>query len=59
MCDDDGCSGSEIYIFQVLKEEMNFRKKPLDKFKIFTKIRKECIVNGNSYPSCYRSLGSL
>lgn len=24
--------------FQVLKEEMNFRKKPLDKFKIFTKI---------------------
>lgn len=26
--------------FQVLKEEMNFRKKPLDKFKIFTKYSK-------------------
>lgn len=55
MCDDDGCSGSEIYIFPSVKR----RNESLDKFKIFTKIRKECIVNSNSYPSCYRSLGSL
>lgn len=38
MCDDDGCSGSKIYIFLSVKRRNNFReKKLLNKIKIFGK----------------------